>query len=110
MEPKEFYSRPMVQRLLDIFDHPSPPAVVTQEKFDHFDDELGGTSKKRWHEIRTEITFTISFMLSFSRISSTTCFPRSLFGGGKANKLMTILADTRGTFTVCLASGTCLPR
>ena len=41
----------MMHRLLEIFNHPSPPVVVTQEKFDHFDDELSGTSKKRWHEI-----------------------------------------------------------
>ena len=54
MEPTEFYIRPMVQRLLEIFDHPSPPAVVTQPTFGFLEDDYTDVCHKMWHEITFE--------------------------------------------------------
>lgn len=47
----DFYQRPMVSRLLQIFDNPKPPVRVTEQQFDMAQDDLVASSKKPWHEI-----------------------------------------------------------
>jgi hypothetical protein len=48
---QNFYSRPMVRRLIKIFDNPTKPTAVAQKQFDNCDDDLFVTSQKEWHEI-----------------------------------------------------------
>lgn len=47
----EFYKRPMVARLQEIFDHPAPPVRVTEQQFDEVQEALVRTAAKAWHEI-----------------------------------------------------------
>lgn len=54
MDIDSFYERPMVARIAEIFDHPSPPAVVTERQFDDCQEELELLARKKWHEIGRE--------------------------------------------------------
>lgn len=41
----------MVTRLIEIFDNPTPPKIVSEEQFDNAQEELIKTAGKAWHEI-----------------------------------------------------------
>jgi hypothetical protein len=51
MNDSAFYSRPMVLRLKQIFNDPSPPAKVTESQFDGGQKELKALARKPWHEV-----------------------------------------------------------
>lgn len=50
----DFYDRPLVVRIREIFGNPTPPAKVTEAQFDDFQDYLEKTASKPWHEIDQE--------------------------------------------------------
>jgi hypothetical protein len=47
----DFYARPMVIRIKEIFDDPVPPRQVIEDQFDGAQDDLIRTATKPWHEI-----------------------------------------------------------
>lgn len=53
-EIARFYSRPMVGRIERIFNHPLPPARVTEEQFDNAQHLIERSAGKKWHEISQE--------------------------------------------------------
>lgn len=46
-----YYDRPMVQRLLEIFEYPRPPRVVVERQFDGEQEYLEALAAKAWHEV-----------------------------------------------------------
>ena len=51
MTQQEFYGRPLVRRLIEIFRQPGPPAVVTERQFDDDQDGLERLARKQWHQV-----------------------------------------------------------
>ena len=50
----DYYDRPMVRRLIEIFGEPKSPPVITEKQFDDWNEGLLITSKKSWHEINED--------------------------------------------------------
>lgn len=50
-ESPEFYDRPMVRRLQEIFGFPEAPSKVTEQQFDYLQDELDALARLQWHQI-----------------------------------------------------------
>jgi hypothetical protein len=52
---QDFYDRPMVKRLNEMFGYPKPQKWITQESFDDYSGSaLDKTARKQWHEIGQE--------------------------------------------------------
>lgn len=51
MDVSSFYERPMVRRMTEIFNHPKPPAHITETQFDRCQEELEAIARTPWHEL-----------------------------------------------------------
>ncbi len=53
MDPPEWYKRPLVAEIADIFGHPKPVEIVTEKQFDYGQDRLQVLARSPWHEMET---------------------------------------------------------